>query len=529
MVNIMQSLYTAQDALRANQGAMSVVSNNIANMNTVGYSKQRVDMESVNFNPGSINQLAQIPTGTVAIEKVTRYQDEFLNSFIMQENSGLGYDTKSTEVLKSLDPYFNEIQGTGLTGALNDYFAATQELSNDPTNKVVRSNFVTQADAVSTALNSKYTQLNDYRTALVGDGVTVNPLNNSQIGKLTVDINGQLTQIAELNKQISVFSDQQGNQPNALLDKRQLLLEDLAKQIPITSKVEGNSLNVYVGNIQLIYDGKQVASFKATVGNASEPTIISIVNNTTVPSTTLVPDYKAAFSQSQGEMKALLDAGGSGVGSISSFITQLNTLAREFATSVNDIQLKRAYNGGGVITDASLKTDPATNTLSYATENIFLNGVTPNPYDPTTITAGNIIVNQVIKNNPFEVATAYAPVNAGPPITPVNPNAVGNNNNAISFATMRDKSIASLGGSTVENYYYSTISEVGINTSLANNKLTSQQASLTQLTDKKQSLVGVNLDEELVDLMKYQKAYQASAQVFSTVNQMLSVIMSMGK
>lgn len=527
MVNILQSLYTAQDALRVNQAGMSVVSNNIANMNTVGYSKQRLDTESVTFRAGSMNQTVQIQSGTVAIEKVTRYQDEFLNSFIMQENSTYGYDSKSTEVLSSLDEYFNEITGNGLTGSLKDYFSATQQLTTDPMNKVVRANFIAQASSVATAFNTKYTQLTDYRESLVGDGATLNSLKNSQIGKLTEDINNKLEQITELSRQIAIFTTQQGAEPNSLMDKRQVLLDDLSQKIPINTRVEGTSVNLYLGNIQLVNDGKQLAVFNATVGDANNPATISIMDKAKdIP---LVADYKVNYSQDQGELKALLDAGGNGVDSVKDLITQLNTLAQNFAANVNGIQLKAAYDGGGVITDASLKIDTSTNTLTPATENIFLNDPNSALYNVANITAGNIIVNKAVRDNPFEVATAYGPVNAGPPVTAVNPDAVGNNNNALDFAKMRDLPVVTLGGLTVENYYYSIISSVGNNTSLAQTKLETQQASLQQLNDKKQSLVGVNLDEELVDLMKYQKAYQASAQVFSTINQMLSVIMNMGK
>ncbi|MEI8377020.1 MAG: flagellar hook-associated protein FlgK [bacterium] len=531
MVNILQSLYSTQDALRVNQAAMSVVSNNIANMNTVGYSKQRLDQESVTFRAGSINGLINMQPGSVAIDKVTRYQDEFLNSFIMQENSSLGFHSKTAEAMQSLDGYFNEIQGTGITGALKDYFAATQTLSTDPMNKVVRANFVSKADDVAKAFNTKYAQLMDYRKSLVGDGVSGTALGNSQLGKLTADINSKIKEITELNRQIAVLTSEQGAQPNSLLDKRQVLLEELSRQAPITTRVEGNSVNLYLGNVQLVSDGKQLAKFKATVSGATTAATVSVVDLETGGN--LVADYKAAFPQEQGELKALLDAGGNGTNSILDFVTQLNTLAQKFAKSVNDIQLKQTVNGGGVVTDASLKTNPTTNKLELATENIFLNGVTPAPYDPTTITAANIVVNQVVKTNPYEVATAFAPVRAGvapePPIVPVNSDALGNNTNALSFVTMRDDTGVGLGGITVEDYYYSILSTVGNNTSLSKNKYEVQQDSLNQLNDKKQSLVGVNLDEELVDLMKYQKAYEASAQVMSAVNQMMSVIINMGR
>ena len=522
MVNIMQSLYTAQDAMRVNQAGMSVVSNNIANMNTEGYSKQRLDTESVTFRSSAIAQITQVQSGTVAIQQVTRYQDEFLNSFILQENSAYGYDAKSTEVLTSMDEYFNEIQGNGLTGSLKDYFTATQQLSTDPMNKVVRANFMAQASSVATAFNAKYTQLTDYRESLVGDGLTINSLNNSQVGKLTDDINNKLEQITELSRQIAVFTTQQGAEPNSLLDKRQVLLDDISKKVPIITRVEGSSVNLYLGNIQLVNDGKQLAMFQAEVGDANNPVVISILDKAN--NKVLIADYKSNFTQDQGSLKALLDAGGNGVNSIADFISQLDKLAKNFADNVNGIQLKQAVDGGGVVTDSSLKINTATNTLTPATENIFLNSSLNNA---TGISAGNISVNKVVKDNPFEIATAYGPVTPGG--LAVDANAVGNNNNALAFAKMRDTEVVGLGGLTIENYYYSIISSVGNNTSLAQNRLEAQQASLQQLNDKKQSLVGVNLDEELVDLMKYQKAYQASAQVFSAVNQMLSVIMSMGK
>jgi len=524
MVNIMQSLYTAQDAMRINQAGMSVVSNNIANMNTEGYSKQRLDSESVAFNAGSVNAMAQIQSGTVGIAKVTRYQDEFLNSFIVQENSTLGYDSKSTEVLNALDGYFNEINGSGITGSLKDYFTATQQLALDPTSKVARANFISQATSVASEFNVKYNQLADYRTSLVGDATTSNILNNSQIGKLTQEINNKLEQITELNDKIAVSATQNGVQPNSLLDKRQVLLESLSKQIPVTVRVEGSFVNLYIGNVQLVENGKQLAQLKATVGDSDNPVIISVVDKAT--GNDVVADYKVNFPQDQGELKALLDAGGNGPDSILDFIKQLNTVAQNFAVSVNNIQLKQLPALPAAATEASLKIDIATNKLTPATENIFLNDPNSALYNPLSITAANIVVNKAVKDNPFEVATAYGPVAAG---VATNPDALGNNNNALAFQQMRDTPIVALGNLTAENYYYSTIASVGNNASLSKSKLDAQQASVQQLLDKKQSSVGVNLDEELVDLMKYQKAYQASAQVFNAVNQMMSVIMNMGK
>jgi len=525
MVNIMNSLYTSVSGLKANQAGMTVVSNNIANMNTEGYSKQRVDLQSVSSRAGSQSQLMQVQAGGVTIDKVTRYQDEILNGFILQENSSYGYDTQMSSNLSSIESYMNEIDSSGLTGAFKDYFSAAQSLADDPTNKVTRSNFVYQAENVANEFNAKYKELSDYRTSLVGDGISSTSADNSQLSKQTDDINNKLTQITELNRQIAVFSNQQNVQPNSLLDKRQLLLNDLAKEIPVSVRNNGASIDLYLGNVQLTEDSKQLASFETIPGgaaNVGNPGVVSIVDKTD-STKVLVPDYQSNFSSTQGSLKAMLDAGGSVENSIYNVMQKLDTLAQVFATSVNAIQLKA---DAGPPTQASLKLNSTTNTLEPATQNIFLNSPATNAtYNGTLITAANIAINSVVKNDPSEVATAYGEVSAG---AAVKPNAIGNNNNALDFLNMRQKNVTS-DGQTVENGLYLIASQVGNNSALMKSQLETQQNSLNQLNDKKSSLTGVSLDEELVDLLKYQKAYQASAKVFSTVSQMMDVIVSMVK
>lgn len=528
MVNIMHSLYTSVDGLRVNQAGLSVVSNNIANMNTEGFSKQRIEMKSLSYRSGSTSQLMELQPGGVAIDKVTRYQDDILNGFIMQENSVYGYDTQMSSNLTYIESYMNEIDGSGITGALQDYFSAAQSLSSDPTNKVARSNFIYQADNVAKEFNAKYNDLTTYRENLVGDGVTSTAIDNSQLGKLTDDINNKISQIVELNRQIAVFSNQQNVQPNSLLDKRQLLLDDLAQEIPITLRNQGSSIDIYVGNVQLTEDDEQLGFFKPIPGGATNPGNPAIVTIVDKNGGIIMDDYQANFSSEQGKLKAILDTAGDVPGSIYQIMSELNTLAKEFARSVNSIQLGSET---GPPPQASLKINPATNTLEPATENIFLNGSDPSvPYSITAVTAGNITVNSFVKDHLFEIATAYGPVNAVPnPTTATDPSAVGNNNNALKFLNMRQQTIGALDGLTVENKLYSIASQVGNDSSLMKSRLETQQSSLNQLYDKKQSLVGVSLDEELVDLLKYQKAYQAAAKVFSTVTQMMEVITNMVK
>lgn len=536
MVNLMSSLYTTVDSLKINQSAMSVVSNNIANINTEGYSKQRLDFASVSHMPGSISQSSTVLAGGVEINKFTRYQDEILNGVILQQNSSYGYSTQMADNLSDVEAYFNEIDGSGLTGSLQDYYSAAQSLTNDPTNPITRANFITQAGSVANEFNVKYNALTTYREDLVGDGTSTASLKASQLGMLVEDINDKLAEITELNRQISIFTNQDNVQPNALLDKRQLLLDELAKVIPINARAVGSTVDVYVGNVALIENNEQVACFDAKPGtsvplinspDANDPAVVRIVSNSD-NTIMMVEDYQTQFTSPQGQLKAMLDIGGNQGGSIDDVLTQLNDLAKEFARSVNEIQL---HSDAGPPAQATLKLNSTTNQLEPATEPIFLsNSSTVPPYNlgaiATAMTAGNITLNSIVKNNPYELATAFGPVdNAAAPTVALEPNAIGNNNNSLAFFNMRDSQI--IDGVTSENKLYLIAAQVGRDSALMQDKMDTQQTSLDQLLNKKQSLTGVSLDEELVDLMKYQKSYQASAQVFSAVSRMLEVIVNM--
>lgn len=523
MVNIMHCLYNSVDGLRVNQVGMSVVSNNIANMNTEGFSKQRVELKSLSFRAGSVTQMMDVQPGGVAIDKVTRYQDDILNGFIMQENSVYGFCQQMSSNLNYIESYMNEIDDSGITKALADYFSAAQSLANEPIDKVARANFVYQAENVAREFNDRYNELSSYRENLAGDGVSTSLIANSQIGKLTEDINNKITQIVELNRQIAVFSNQQNVKPNSLMDERQLLLDELAQQIPITIRTQGASTDIYLGNVQLIEDDKRLATLKVSPGGAANPVVVSLLNN---DNQVLVPDYQDIYTTEQGKLKAMLNTAGDVQGSVYELINQLDILAREFARNVNEIQLA---SDAGPPPKASLCINTATNTLIPATENIFLNDpVTTGAYDPNLITAGNIRINEAVKLNPFEIATAYGEVDVVPnPTVATEPNAVGNNNNALNFLSMRASAITNLDGLTVENKLYSIASNLGNNSALIASRYETQQSSLNQLYDKKKSLTGVSLDEELVDLMKYQKAYQASAKVFSTVVEVMEIITNM--
>lgn len=521
MVNLLTSLNTATEALRVNQYGMGIVGSNIANMNTEGYSKQRLDQKTVSYG--------QQLVGSVGIEKVQRYQDEFLNTFMLQERNVYTYEESIAESLSNLEIYFNDQDSSGLVGAFNDYFSAAATLASDSTNKVAKNNFVASADKVAKEFNTKYNQLTTYREELVGDGSSTTLVKNSELYNMLQSLNKKLEEVANLNLEISRLTVGDASQPNVLLDKRQALIDEISSYVPLTVKVDGDVANLYIGNVALVTSNEQVGFFEVGFtpppDNINNPATVSLSDKDGQP---LVQNYATEYPTAKGSIKAILDITSNGPKSIKSVIESLNNLAKEFAREVNNIQLKTEVDPAIGKTKASLKLNDETKQLEVATQNIFLNDKDNALYDPDLITAGNIRVNQAVLDDSSEIATAYDFVTGTPPV-PEHPDAIANNNNALLFSSMRDVKLAALGNQTVEKGLYALASEIGNNSALQQNKLETQELSLQQLEEKRQAITGVSLDEELVDLLKYQRAYQASGQVFTTINSMLDVLINMAK
>lgn len=523
MGHLFQGFYTSVDSIRMNQVAISVINNNIANMNTEGYSKQRVEFEQGTMMPGSIDELITVSLGGVTLDAITRYENSFLENYYRQSNTELGYYDQMNTSLEFVENYFNELDGEGISGAMTDFYATAQEMAMDPTNRITRANFIQRAEDVAREFNTTYSNLSNYREDLVGNGVTTSSLESSQIYSTVQEINTKLEEVAYLNSQISALTTQQNVQPNSLLDKRTQLINQLSEYIPITLVQEGNNVELYTGKVQLIDGYEQMAKFDFDTAASTQdnPAVITIVD----ASGSLyqyVDDYHTEYPDSKGKLAAFLDIGGDGPESIYSYMQDLDLLAQEFARSVNDIQVR---TDAGPPIMASMAMDGVTNQLHQATEYIFLNDPDTALFDPNLITASNIQINQAVISNPYEVATSYVETDAA--FVPNDPNGIGNNDNAVAIADSRNTGIAALGGANVEHKMASMVSAIGSWASTTNSTYDSQKAAVDQVYEKKQQTVGVNLDEELMDLVKYQNAYNASARVFSAINEMMKIMMGL--
>jgi flagellar hook-associated protein 1 FlgK len=141
--------------------------------------------------------------------------------------------------------------------------------------------------------------------------------------------------------------------------------------------------------------------------------------------------------------------------------------------------------------------------------------------------AGNITLNEKIFDNPNLIAAARVEIDVDG--NPLDNRAIGDTNNLKEFLNLQDKNIAGLGGVTFTSYLNNIVGKVGLQVQELTNEAEAQSAILEQATTNFYSLGGVNLDEELMDMIKYQRAYEASSRIFSVCNQMLQVLVSLGE
>ena len=321
----------ASTAVSAYQRALSTVSNNIANANTVGYSEQTSDLEA-----NAPQRLATTYMGTgVTYNAVTRQSDVFAQNNVRSSNSDLAAETPMVDYANQVINIMGD-KSIGLSSALDQFFKDTNALSADPASGDARNTFLSSLGGVAARFSEVSTQLktvgNDAQTALQSASDQVNTLT---------------TQLALINGQLTSHASEK-NQPAQLLDQRDLLLSQLSQLTRIhTSFTANGTVTVSLGGTitqSVVVDG-QVATPIGLNPRSGDP--LSII---------LDPYGKA---------QNLAGASGGTIGGLKSFMGQvlqpaqksLNALATTFVTQVNQIQ-NNGIDGYGTLGQNLLSIDP---------------------------------------------------------------------------------------------------------------------------------------------------------------------------
>ena len=457
------AILNAGIALLTQQRAIDVTGHNIANVNTPGYSRQRVNMETnepVSSLPG------QIGTGVRAAE-IQRIYDRFLGAQINDENQNLGSWEAQRSSLERVEINFDESSGYGLNRAMSEFWNAWQDLANNPSDYAGRAVLLANSETLTTTFNDIYSNLEQIQK----------DIDISIVGTIK-EINSIAERIAGLNQKIAV-AEVGGQNANDHRDSRDLLLKELSLMININSfeNSDGKVTVLTAGGRPLV---ENISSWNlSTQAKASGLQDIVWIDSDGNP--VVITD-----SISGGKLKGWLEVGDV---IIPDYLSKLDDLAAGIIQEVNDLH----FAGYGLV-DAP----------EY-TGNDFFAGTS----------AIDMAVNQDIVDDVNKIAAAGSLV--GVP---------GDNSNALEIANLQNGLTMNGNTATFDDYYNSLVSDVGIEVRKAKVNFDHQSLIVTQLDNYRESVSGVSLDEEMVNLIKFQHAYNAAARLISIADELLDTVIN---
>jgi flagellar hook-associated protein 1 FlgK len=470
-------------ALAAQTAAIAITGQNISNVNTPGYSRQTAVLESAPFNP---DQRPAVGNG-VMVASVQRTYDRFLQSQINTANSASGEQSAVQSALQRVEPLFNDLTGNGLGTSLQNFFSAWQDLAMNPQGSAERQSVLAKAQTLVDDIN----RINNALNAVKNDA-------NQSLAIITGEINTTAEQIAELNGQIRTVQLSGGN-TNQLQDTRDLLIQNLSGKVGITCLEQSDgTVNVSLSRgPQLVAgDSSATLSLKPDPFNSGFSSII-LSPPGGGNGTDITPLVSGADGNS-GELGGTLIVRDS---MVNDYLTNLDELAGALAGQVNSLHSSgfglNGVTGVNFFTQPTVPTPPATYTAGFS----------------STI-ALNITSTESI------AAAAVDPTQPG--------NGTGNNIRALAIADLKNRSLSMTGGSsTLSEFYGSLVGKVGLAVQTTNQEVTQGTAMLKQLSSLRDSVSGVSLDEELIALTNYQKAFQGAARLITTGQDMIDTVLAM--
>jgi flagellar hook-associated protein 1 FlgK len=465
-MGVSAAMEIGKNGLNIYRVAQEVTGQNIANVNTPGYSRQRVILESAPPNTSN-----GFPLGTgVVISTVERFYDGLLQQQIVNAQTTQGFDTTKSQVLQQIEPSFNEVSNDGIGAAVTNFFSAWQDLTLNPAGASERQVVLTRAQILTDNFHSVSKALND--------SITVQ---NASLVPLTDSINNTLTNIAKLNDQIKTTELASGN-ANETRDQRDQLVRDLSQKIGITftENIDGTTDVKYADGGAALVTGSAAGSFSLTVNGGTGLYDV----NVTPPAGVVA--LVAPKTGQLGATVALRDT------IIPGYLSQVDQLANTIATTVN--------------TQHQLGFD-LTNTAGIAFFSPVLNAAT-------------IAINPALNNT--SLIAAAGPNPAAPPAS-----FPGDNSNALKIAQLQNQKLMTGNTVTFNSYFSSFVSKVGLDVQASKTNVSQDEAFTKQLSNLRESNSGVSLDEELTNLIKYQRSYQASAKLITTATEMLDIALGM--
>ena len=556
----MSLLHIGTSGLITSQSALATTGHNITNVNTEGYSRQRV------------NQATQIPNfqGThyigsgVTVDSVQRLYDDFLadqaRTYNAQKTQNEAYATLSGQVDNILGS-----TSSSLSEGFQQFFSAVNGVVNEPTSIAARQVLLSEGETIA----------NRFRT-LDGQLTRLDQELDNDIQTSIEDINSISVGIAELNTAIVELSSAQGDgAPNDLLDQRDALIDRLSSFISVsTIEADNGALNVFVGSGQSLVVGNTQVNLTTTSDTTTDP-----------------PRLRIGYSSSNIDINSQITGGVLGgalqvrAEVIDETRRQLDAIAQGLIDSVNEVQQQGVTLDGNVGANFFGPVPPDTTVADAGT--IFL--ALDDPLDiaaafPARVDASNTVtgtgdidITQIDETAPITIPLLSADISftydaantqytvtdgtnntvipydpavdsgktvnltapfaaltiqvAGVPdngdtFTITNNSAQGDNRNAQAMLALQNAKLLTGGTESFGDAYDVLITDVATKTSRATTNGQTQQGLLDQITERLTSISEVNLDEEAANILRFQQSYQAASQIITVSNTVFNSLIS---
>ena len=501
-MSIFGTLTIGKQGLLTQARAIQVTSSNITNVNTPGYTRQRPILVPI---PPTASRGGVPFGGGVEIQDVQRIVDAALDAQIRYERQELAFDTAMSQGLARIEGVLQELEGTGIGAALTQLFASLNDLASNPGETTVRNQVIQAAITLTELIHDADRRLSQ----LQADA-------NQQVAQLTTEINDITADIALVNRQIFTQEVGSGATASALRDRRDQLLIELGNRIDFTSfERDDGQVAVFVAGGFLLVDSDFAARLEVDVDQSdlqlSDPSFFNIFQNV------------------DGSIAGPITNGITG-GQLGAALTLRDSRAQFYRDSLDEFAFSLANR---------LNTQPL---AGYGLEDdvqrrLFVDPTQPaDPQGPdfaAVAGAASVIqVNADILANNRHLAAGATSLGVGLGA------ATGDNSNALALAALQTASSAffqvgdppagpaSGSQQTLGGYLDSLAGTLGAEIQSTQRAVLQVGLVVANLEEQRGAISGVSIDEEVTNLIRFERAYQASARVIQVANDLLEQLLS---
>jgi flagellar hook-associated protein 1 FlgK len=478
-------LTVAKSGLGAAKKQLSTTSHNIANANTEGYSRQRVNLEANR----PINEGNYVMGTGVNIKSIKRIHDEQIERRLNQAISDNKFDEEREFQLGQIEDIFNEVNSEGMNKLMNRFFNSFRELANQPENETVRSIVRENARLIVSDFRRMRSTLHKLRDNI-----------NSKLRATVDDINTMIGHVGELNNKIAEL-EAIGQETGDLRDQRDRIVSELSELMDIHTFRDERE--------RLVVDAKDVGSL--VIGNEINPLKFGTINENAND----IGRYEIFFKHrdmvpmspniKNGKIGAMLLTRNKEIREVEE---KLDRLAFDLANSVNAIH-RRGFINQQIPVDE--QGNPVSRTLASGRPITGINFFET----PTELyrAAEYIDLSLDVKDDLNNIVTG------------LEANRPGDNRIPIAISKLQHEKVLLDNTTTFEEHYLKSVGDIALVTSKTRIDVEQSAGVLAQSKTVKERISGVSIDEETANMVKFQHAYDASAKVIKTADEMFKAVL----